>query len=243
MKSIELANSLRQKWCRVGYRFNSSAYKNNVDIETLIWESVVAGRYDSDLMWAVLTWLCENSDLLNISRFSRILAKNCPPYFGTLIEIALSNGADSKIKSLINRCKPLQKREVLFDSLATSELLSKREIENALPVFLKYGYYCSHYTIKRDALHNRAYLLSKNKNLSLRAILGATTKADILFTLSQVSETTINQLASTIGFSYQPVYAEVEKLIKNGYLGCKTWGRVKVVSLSKNGFALLGALC
>jgi hypothetical protein len=154
------------------------------------------------------------------------------PVLGAIAETALENGADRRLKYIVNKCKPSDRPGVLFDIMKETHVTEELEISNCLPVFKKWGVYTSSVSIKQDALRSRSYVLWRNPNLAFRAVFGANARAEILFALSHTTRAYISQLAKRIGLSYQPVHAEVEHLILNGLVEFEYIGKAKLVSLS-----------
>jgi hypothetical protein len=114
-----------------------------------------------------------------------------------------------------------------------AKITAEFEKQNSMPLFKKWGIYSSTVTIKMDALRQRSYILRNNNNLAIRAVFGANTRSEVLFSLTQLSRAHVSQLAKFIGLSYQPVYAETEQLILNGLLVYEQIGTMKLVSLSQ----------
>lgn len=235
-------DSLRRKWRRIGYRFACTAHPDPVDPEMVLAESVVCGRNDPDLFWAALSWLIAYGDLVNLSRLFRLTGIDTGAVMGALAESALAHGADRRLRRITERNTPRRSPEILFSVMAQSPTLARHETESPDPIMRKWGYFCSNVSVKPDALNNRQFVLSHNGNLALRALFGPHARADILWALLQVSQQTITDVARFVGLSYQPVYSEIESMVRNGFLTCRTWGRTKVVELTPATAALLQAI-
>ena len=233
---------LQKSWKRAGFRFSCPASKTQIDIEQLMVNTVTSGRDEPVLIWALLTWIIYYADLINIHRLIRMLNSEMDSIIGALCEIALEKGADAKLNYIIGNCKPKDKPEILLNIIKESKVASKNEKGSSLPVFNKWGLYCSTITIKEDALFNRQYVLRNNKNLAIRAVFGANTKSEILNILTLIPKAYITQMVKEIKLSYQPVYAEVENLLRNKIIECEQIGRVKLVSLTKRTLRFLKAL-
>jgi len=113
-----------------------------------------------------------------------------------------------------------------------SKITAQIEKENSLEAFKKWGLYCSTISDKSDAMFTRQHILEHNFNLFLRGLFGANIRAEILFHLSQIPKSYIKELSRLIGMSYQPIYAEVEKMVLNNILQSETIGKMKLVSLN-----------
>jgi len=233
---------LQKFWKRIGFRFSCPASEEPVDVEQLIVDSIIAGRDEPVLVWALLTWLIHYADLVNIHRLLRMLNREIDFILGAVCDIALEHGADAKLKYVIRHCKPNQKPEILFNIMKQTTIATKNEFENSVPVFIKWGLYCSSISVKEDALFNRHYVLRNNYNLAIRAVFGANTKAEIFTFLSVVPKAYVTQMVKEIKLYYQPVYSEVENLLKNKLVEYEPVGRIKLVSLTKDARHFLKAL-
>jgi len=152
------------------------------------------------------------------------------------------HGGEKRLQHIIAASRHLSRPETLFRIMDSDAFLSKREEENCHPIAKKWGFSCSAVTVKQDALYKRGYVLAHNQNALLRALLGPHARADILNALLNTRQQTISQLAAAVGLSYQPVHAEVEDLVRNGFATCQTWGRTRVISLTPAAAKFLKAL-
>jgi len=241
--STGAGDSLRRQWRRIGFRFACMPINQTVDIEKLIRDSVVQGRDDPDLYWAALAWTIAFSDLVNIPRLSRMVSQSETALIGMLADLALEHGGEKKLRHIVRASKPLPRPEHLFRIMGSHAYLTEQEAKHNLPVSAKWGLICAQITVKQDALYQRSYVLSHNQNALLRALLGPHARADILYSFLISPQQTISQLANSVGLSYQPVHAEVEDLLKNGFVRCRTWGRSCVVSLTEKATEFITALC
>ncbi len=240
---MELINKLMANWKHVGFRFNIGTSKDNIDIEKLIVETSRVGRNEPVLIWGMLAWIVQYGDLINVSRLSRLLKEGDMAVLGAIIEIAISKGADNKLAHIAGKCKGNKQAEILFPIMKESKITEKIEKDDGLDVFKKWGLYCSNISDKSDALNTREFVLKHNPNLAIRALFGSNVKAEILYQLSHISKSYINELARLIGMSYQPVYAEVERMILNKLLLSETVGKLRLVSLNPKILQLLSIAC
>jgi hypothetical protein len=233
---------LYRQWKKTGIAFNVPEAQQPVDLEKVLLETAAAGRQEARLLWGMLTWVIQAGDLINISRLSRLTASGNNAVLGAVLALALERGADRKLKTVMQLCRPLDPPEILFAKMSEMECTRNQERENGLPEFKAWGLYSSTVRIMDDAIAPRPRILRSNRNLACRAVFGAGIKAEIIFWLSNQAKTSILELSRRIGFSYQPVHAEVSALIKNRMLDCEFYGRVKAVSLSVEGRKFLKAM-
>ncbi len=229
MEGIKLLSS---QWARIGFRINSKPFAEVVDIEKLIVRTSIEGRNEPTLYWGMLAWIVLYGDLINVSRLSRYLGEGDSAVIGATMDIAISKGADKKLSHIIDKCAKSETEKSLFHIMETNKITAQIEKENGLVAFKKWGINCSTISDKSDAMFTRQYILEHNFNLFLRGLFGANIRAEILFHLSQVSKSYIKELSRLIGMSYQPIYAEVEKMVLNNILRSETIGKMKLVSLS-----------
>lgn len=235
------ASQLRSRWVRLGYRFAGQASAGPVDIEATVVDSLITGREFPDLFWAAFTWIRWFGDYINIPRLTHA-GRRIKPLVAAVAECALQQGADTRLSALMRRTHPQSPGEILFTPMARSATLAQREKKESLDIFTKWGYFCAGVQVKQDALHDRGWILTHNKNLALRALFGPHARADILFALINSAGMTIRQLSASVGISYQPVYTEVDRLCTNGLLNCRSWGNARVVSLTDEMYAFLECL-
>jgi len=237
-----LSDILRASWCKLGIRFGTEPYPEDVDPEKLIVETTYAGRNETRLLWAMLTWIVQFADLLNSARLVRMLPEADIAVLGAVLSIAIKNNADKKLNNIIKKCKPKPEPEILFHSMAAMNVTAQHEKDNALDDFKAWGLFSSTIRLMDDAIETSKTVLQRNKNLAFRAAFGPSIRSDLLFWLSQHAHTSIRAAAQAINLSYQPVYAEALRLTRNGLVACERIGHVNVLSLTEKSRLFLAAL-
>ena len=114
-------------------------------------------------------------------------------------------------------------------------------MKNGLPVYRKWGLYCTMMVFYDDAALRRVEVLKKNPLLALRALVGPNIRAEILFYLEYKAGIAIRVLAQSIGYAYSAVYNEVAGMLKNGLLVQRS-GRGHILFLSDRTRKLIKAL-
>ena len=225
--------TLRQKLTQIGVRFNEVIPNCDVDIERTLLEGTQQGRKDPRIFWGVLLWMVTYIDLVNISRFSKIL-KDCgdPAALGTMCELAYERNANRKFLSIRQKCHPKKHKEILFYKMEEMEVTKREVISNALPLFLKWGFYCDYINLMEGAICNRAEILKRNQNLRLRCLFGANSQADILNWLLVNKAAHARRIAHELSLSYQPVYTQLHRLAADKILTTKQIGNICVFSLT-----------
>jgi DNA-binding transcriptional ArsR family regulator len=224
--------NLRKKWARTGCRFAIEPISEDVDLEQLIIDTTQAVPFDPTLLWGMISWIINYADLINIHRLLRKSALADIPVLGVTCDIAMQNNADKKLHYILNKCTASNPHRILFNVMTETSVAQEHEKTDSLPVFTKWGLYCSTVTIKNDMLLNRERICKENPQLGIRALFGANVRADILFSLKKIKETHLCELARIIGMSYQPVYAEIENLARNNLVSIRLCGRNKMASLT-----------
>lgn len=209
---------LYQKWIRLGWMATGTMYDTEIDIEELIVETTVFSRQDGRLFKWFLTWLRDYNDLINIKRLLRIIYKADTAILGAALDIAIENSGNHNLRTLINKCKKNEHPEVLFTGMEDVFTFVEQETNNGLPIYKKWGLYCTQIQFYEDAKRTREWVLKNNQILALRALYGPNMRAEIMYCLLVNSNFAIKNISKKIGYAYSPVYNEIELLIKNGFV-------------------------
>lgn len=225
--------TIREKLTQIGVRFNETVLSRNVDIEQTLLEGAEQGRRDPRVFWATLLWAATYIDLVNISRLSNMLKGYREiSVIGVMCELAYERNANRKFLAVCRRCHYRKDKEIFFYKMAEMEVTKREVINNAMPLFLKWGFYCSYVNFMEGAVCNRAEVLRRNQNLRLRALFGANSRADILSWLLSGKAAHARKIARELSLSYQPVYTELHKLAAEGMLTAEQVGNIRVFSLA-----------
>jgi hypothetical protein len=225
---------LYDTWMSLGMGMNGKRYILDLDLEQTLAETTRVGRYESRLLWAMLTWIAVYGDLVNVSRMMHFLNIAEQSVLGAIFEIAVKNGGDKKLLNVINRCAPKKNPELLFPRMKKLGFAYAQELSDAKDEWKKWGYYSSETSFMFDSiLGDRMFIFKYQKNLAVRAIFGSNLRAEILYYLYKNSGTYIKAISKATGFAYFPVYNEIKELVRNGLLKSTTYGRTNVVSLNE----------
>jgi hypothetical protein len=233
-------DNLYDKWMSLGIGMNGKHIVNDLDLEQTIAETTQTGKYESRLVWAMLTWLIAHGDLINVSRMMHFINEADDAVLGAVLEMAVKNGADKKLLHIVEKCKPHKPLEVLFKRMRKYAFSYQQELESSKEEWSKWGYYCSEISFYFDAMTgDRNFIFSRNKNLAIRAIFGTNLRSEIIYFLYKNSNAYIKAIADATGFAYFPVHNEIKNLVRNGILNSISYGRVNVISLNKTMFDFL----
>ena len=221
-----------QKWIKLGWAGLGNPYQGFVDLEKLIIETTHIGRAEGRLLKAMLTWIRDYHDLINVQRLLHYIDDADKPVLGAVFDIAIKNGADIRLKTVVKKCTPCKPAQVLF--LNNDEWYAKNQKEFGKKEFKVWGLYCTALEFYNDAMYTKNYELKNNPLLAIRALIGPNIKSEILFELLRQTRIHIRALANTIGYAYSAVYREVMNMIANNFVQVEEYGRVKVLSINKN---------
>ncbi|MBI3890447.1 MAG: hypothetical protein HY303_02840 [Candidatus Wallbacteria bacterium] len=201
---------LRSEWCRLGVGFAVEAAQGPVDPEELILRSASEGPRDARLFWGAASWLKRYGDLVDGRRLRRKLGKDA----GSAVLAALVLASESiELKGLLERCQPLRKPRPLFEVMESTSVLREKVEKGALPEFRRWGLLVDEVSLNLDMLRPASWVLRQNRNLLVRALLGANLRADLLDTLlSAKAPLTASDLHRLHGRQYASVHASLSAL-------------------------------
>jgi hypothetical protein len=237
-----MSDSLYGQWRKLGLLFSVEQSRGPVFPENLIAQTTHSGRSEARLFWGMLTWIIKYGDLINGARLFSALDQADGAVLGAVLSVAHQKGADPKLRNILAKCRPKAVPEILFHSMAAMKVTSQHETDNGLPEFREWGLLCSTARVLDDAVEPRGTVLARNRNLALRAAFGPGIRSDLLFCLQQRPRLSIRGFSQALGLSYQPVYAEAQKLVKNGIVLSEKIGNLRVLSLTDRSRGFLSAL-
>ena len=222
------------KWIKLGWHGTGEPFPGLVDPERLIVETTHVGRYEGRLFKAMLTWIRDYHDLINVQRLLHFINNADLPVLGAVFEIVAQNTANSqRLQTVIKHCKPYQTAQILFKESDEFGVYEKSQKEFARKEYLKWGLYCTTIEFYDDAMFKRPYVLKNNPLLVLRALIGPNIRSEILFELENNVRIHIKALAVKLGYAYSAVYNEVMCMARNGFLSVEDCGKVKFITMRK----------
>ena len=234
-------DSLYYDCSNIGCGFVSKPRQDATDPESAIIRTTRLGRYNPRILWGAITWIRDNSDLVNPRKLEHRIPKGDPAVLGAMLDIALANGADKALKHILPECKPKNERELLFQGFIGNPLHSQMSVEKALPEWLKWGLYCYEIDFLK-IMFDRERILKHNKLLAIRAVVGPNVRAEILYYLYKNTRSYASELCRKIGFTYPTVYIESQRMASNGFLSSERIGKTILLSLAPKGRNLLAAI-
>ncbi len=117
---------------------------DNITIENLIAETTKYCRYSGRLTWILIDWIIRNIDNINIEKLIKATTETGDStVLGLISDIANQKYIHTKFDYIIKSSKPNDKKEIFFYRVAKSKLASKITIEQSIPIYDKWNYYCN----------------------------------------------------------------------------------------------------
>lgn len=139
-------DSLFQYWNKQDSKVLVSEAKktDDIEVENLIAETTKYCRYSGRLMWILLDWLIHNIDKINTEKLLQITArKGDITVLGLISDIAKEKRNSPKFEHIIKASQPNNKKEVFFYRVSQSKLATKLTMEQSIPIYDKWNFYCN----------------------------------------------------------------------------------------------------
>jgi len=133
---------------------------DTIEIENLIAETTKYCRYSGRLTWILIDWIIRNIDKINIDKLLQITAKNGDiTVLGLVSDLAKQKHENVKLEYIIKSSKPNDKKEVFFYRVSQSKLATKITMEQNLPIYDKWNFYCNElrYLTTENELNDRKF--------------------------------------------------------------------------------------
>jgi len=115
-----------------------------IDIEHLIALSTKYCRYSGRLTWILVDWLVRNIKKLNVLKLIDLTKQiGDITVLGLIADLAKQKYNDINFDYIIKSSKPNDKKEIFFYRVAKSKLATKLTIEQTLPIYEKWNFYCN----------------------------------------------------------------------------------------------------
>ncbi|MBF0337694.1 MAG: hypothetical protein HQL05_07655 [Nitrospirae bacterium] len=142
-------DTLFQHWNKYDSKVLVSEAKNiePISVEALISESTKYCRYSGRLTWILIDWLIRNIDKVNESKLLDLTKTHGDiTVLGLISDLASQKRKDSVFDHIISTSKPNKTKEIFFYRIAKSKIASKIAVENSLPVYERWNFYCNELT-------------------------------------------------------------------------------------------------
>jgi hypothetical protein len=234
---------LMQQWARVGALFNVAPATESVDLELLVIETARVARGDERLFVMAASWLAEHHHLLDARRLARrltLLEGDDSAVAGAMLAMALEGTPSATaLEAVVKYCRPTTTRTLLFPVIAEIPGLPEIVQAEALPLFIRWGFWHNDVTLKRNAIRPAAWLVRECPELRVRALFGPGLDAEVV-QLAGSAPRSAADMASMAGVTYAAAHAAVSRLLGRGVLvRTRAGGRGRVVGINH---AFFGAL-
>lgn len=141
-------NQLFQQWQQLGAAVlvaeSDPALPDVLSAEQLIAESTRYCRYSGRLTWVVLDWMLKNKYQINPASLLKATRENGDlAVLGLLANAAHEQSPDAVFEKIMQGCKPNPSPDFFFFRIKNSKLASRLTMENPLPVFQKWNFWCN----------------------------------------------------------------------------------------------------
>lgn len=236
-------NRVYHNMAAIGAPFLKIPSIKDADPELALCEATKVGRYEPRILSAALTWIRDNGDLINSVRLAKLIkTKGDEAIMGAIIEIAVSDGGDKKLLSVVKLLKPKKKPELLYLGFRKIIYYYTFAIQFADPIWKKWGIWNDKKEYIDKIRLTRKAILKNNSWLGMRALLGTNVRSEIIHCVFREKKTYVEKMCREIGFTYPAIYYEVLAMIKNGLLEEENIGKTRVISLSPKGKAVVSAI-
>jgi len=116
----------------------------DINIEKLIVETTNYCRHSGRLMWVLLDFLIRNLDMIDIIELINLTKKQGDmSVLGLVADMAREKRNDIKFDQIIAESQPNPTKEIFFYRVAKSKFASKITMQETLPIYAKWNYYCN----------------------------------------------------------------------------------------------------
>lgn len=227
--------ALSRAWTRVGAAFSLEPASGPVVLENLVARTAAVGRSDARLFWVAASWLATHHALIDTRRMTRELNQltaDTSAIAGALFSVALEwSPTAGSLKTAVAHCNPVTSLRPLFSVVERHPKIVDEIRENALPTFLRWGFWQDEMTRKTSAVRPVRWILVNCPELRTRAILGPGLEAEILNALRSRGASA-SALSRDLGYRYASVHEAAERLTGRGLVASSVNGREHLLSIT-----------
>jgi hypothetical protein len=215
---------LVRSWARLGILFNCAPAEQTPDLERLLLATARRLHANPRLYPTVVTWLVDFGNYVARHRLARLCAaeldRDGSAALGLLIETAIEGGAPADLRSVLERCEPLQRPRPLF-GVHMDRFLAPVAERTASTTAKKWGLWAAKPELKREAIRPIRWMLEVNPGFRERAIRKGDLRCSIVESLHWDSGGTVeseSQLARLTGATRAAVRKALAALVSEGEL-------------------------
>lgn len=236
---------LAAQWARMGAFLTASPTTVPVDVEQLVIDTAVAARASERLFIVAASWMAAHHVFVNgrrLTALARRLAdasdgdRLASAVLGALLAVATAGAqrdGGPPPEALIAAgaaCRSLAKSGLsarpLFRAMERLPVLRERMRRTTTPLFASWGLWHDDETLKPEAVRPVAWIVTRVPELRVRAWLGATLEAELLWAAVQYAERqrtkgvgpTVQSVATFADASYAGTHEAAERLVRRGLL-------------------------
>lgn len=141
-------NQLFQNWQQLGAAVlvaqSEPTGSEAISAEQLIAESTKYCRHSGRLTWVVLDWLMKNNSEINVPELLKATKMEGElAVLGLLANAANEQAPGAVFEKIMKGCKPNPVPDFFFFRIKNSQLASRLTMENPLPIFQKWNFWCN----------------------------------------------------------------------------------------------------
>lgn len=202
-----------RQWTALGVSAHTLPEKHwIVDLEAIIVSTLVIGLLDKRLLSAVVEWLTQNGDWVNLSRLRRIKKIFTKSSFSDEMPL-LDEGIFEKLLTYINKAESNHPSNKASTNQGMAEALLNQKYEVFFDTFEIRG------VVTEPEIRQPSLL-----QLYLRAILGVDARVEVFIYFLHQETGNSNSIAKEIYYDQKNIYRILERWAKAGII-CKTPGK------------------
>jgi hypothetical protein len=229
----QMFDFLWRQWSTLGIAGITESNNNRIiDPEALLLFSLSACRYESRLFDEIIDWLFQNGHFINVLRLQKIQLKYdflCGPQLSAIAELlAEKSSYQLKWSGLAKKYYQEHKEPLFFDKEGNA--LPCPTDKDANPEFLSHG-------LKRGQINLRGYSQTFDLHspacllFRLRALLGISSRAEILCLLASVKEIYPSEAARITAYYQKTIQTTLVEMTQSGVIQTRTSKKEKYYRL------------
>jgi len=234
-------NHVIAQWVRLGVMFNTSASKEEVDVERLLLDTARCAAANSRLFILAVTWLVEYGEYVAKHRLAQLILdeleeEHCQT-MGLMLELAKEKGVDDthRFNRAIKACGRGIDQRPLLDVDRRNDFFVHAARQNASALSLKWGRWMEDFALKDDAIRPASWIVEHNQPMRLRADLKGDLRASIMAALQANSHSveSESELARICGATRSAIAEALKRLEMSGRIKLRHLGKCLRIELRR----------
>lgn len=115
-----------------------------IALETLVAESTLFCRDCSRLLWVTIDGLSKNIEKVNIAKvIVQTQEKGDLSVLGVIADACYQHSLNPIYLKISHKCPKNKEKQIFFYRIAKSKMAAQITLQNPLPLFLKWNFYCN----------------------------------------------------------------------------------------------------